>query len=257
MSRQDDLYDQAMRGLVSRVSGRSIAVIAVLSYAGLGLALPLSLSWSVPWLVDANVIGTVLAGSACLGWLGIQIQARDRRHLIEWTTDLRRLDSAEFEWLVGELFRREGWTVTESGRRDGPDGNIDLALVKDGTRRIVQCKRWTSWVVGVDDIRGFAGTLLREGMVGRAGVFVTLSEFSAQARAEAARTGIALVDNQDLYSRVEKARRVEPCPVCQASMHLDRSPRGWWFRCIATGCAGKRDLGRDPAAAVELLTELR
>ncbi len=37
-------------------------------------------------------------------------------------------------------------------------------------------------------------------------------------------------------------------------MALDRSQHGWWFRCIANGCAGKRDLDREPALAVELLT---
>lgn len=240
-------------GLATRVSGRTVAVIALLLYA-VGLALPLSLRWSVPYLVDANVIGTSLAASLSLGWFVVQVQARDRRHLVDWTTDLRLLDAAEFEWLVGELLRREGWRVEETGRQDGPDGNIDLRLTKDGQRLIVQCKRWTSWLVGVNDLRAFAGTLLREGLPGSAGIFVTLSDFTEQARDEARTTGLILVDNRDLYSRVEKARRREACPICQAPMVLDRSARGWWFRCIAPGCAGKRDLSNDPARAVELLT---
>src|SRR5258708_32926801 len=113
------------------------------------------------------------------------------------------------------MFRREGWTVCETGRSDGPDGNIDLELSRDGQRVIVQCKRWNSWSVGVDEIRGFAGTLMREGLNGSAGLYVTLSDFTEQARAEAQTIGLTLVDNRDLFARVEKTRRREPCPICQ------------------------------------------
>ena len=88
----------------------------------------IALGWPVSWLVSANVVGTLMAGSLILVWFGLEAQAANRRHLVEWTTDLRLLDSAEFEWLVGEVFRRDGWNVEETGRRDGPDGNIDLRL---------------------------------------------------------------------------------------------------------------------------------
>ena len=239
-----------------RASGRTVTGIALLLYAGLGLGLPLTLGWSVSWLVSVNIMGTTLAGTLILVWLGVRVQARDRRHLVEWTTDLRLLDAAEFEWLVGEIFRRDGWKVEETGRQDGPDGNVDLRLTKAGKPVIVQCKRWVSWRVGVDDVRAFAGTLMREGLPGTSGIFVTLSGFTDQAREEAKHVGLALVDNHDLHTRVERVRRSEPCPMCASSMLLDRSPRGWWFRCLAPGCTGKRDLGTDPARAVELLTQL-
>lgn len=257
VARLDDLLERLILGVATRVSGRAAAVIALCLYAGVGLLLPLSLHWSVLWLVSLNVMGTSFAAAVALGWLGVQVQAQSRRHLVEWTTDLRLLDAAEFEWLVGELFRREGWRVEETGRHDGPDGNIDLRLSKGGQRCLVQCKRWTSWLVGVDDVRAFAGTLLREGLTGSDGIFVTLSDFTHQARDEAKKTSMTLIDNRDLYSRVERVRRAEPCPKCQAPMALDRSTRGWWFRCVTQGCSGKRDLGKDPARAVELLTQLR
>ena len=111
-------------------------------------------------------------------------------------------------------------------------------------------------MVGVDDVRSFAGTLMREGLPGTSGTFVTLSDFSEQAREEAARVGLTLVDKRDLYTRVERVRRSESCPTCGSPMLLDRSARGWWFRCVFTRCQGKRNLGKDPARAVELLTEL-
>ena len=119
----------------------------------------------------------------------------------------------------------------------------------------MQCKCWARKPVGVDEIRKFGGTLLREDLHGESGIFVTLSDFTTQARSEAKQLGIALVDGVDLFARVEKARRDEPCPECGMPMKLSRSSHGWWFRCVAPGCSGKRDLGNEPAQAVELLTQ--
>lgn len=257
MRKLDQSIDQILSVIAHRTSGRALVVLVVLVYGGIGLALPLVMGWPIQWLVSLNIMGTALALSFTLVWFAGQVQARDRRHLVEWTTDLRLLDSEEFEWFVGELFRREGWVVEETGSRERPDGNIDLSLKRDGQRRVVQCKRWSSWLVGVDEVRAFAGTLMREGLTGRDGVFVTLSGFTEQARDEAKRIGLLLVDNRDLYVRAEAVRRPEPCPQCAAAMVLDRSPRGWWFRCVSKGCTGKRDLTGDPARAVELLTEVR
>ena len=146
-------------------------------------------------------------------------------------------------------------TVREAGGQGTPDGNIDLELVRDDQRRIVQCKRWTSWRVGVDEVRGFAGTLLRKGLPGHAGVFVTLSKFTPQAFAEAKEMGFELLDGRKLFARIEDVRRAEPCPECQLPMTLGRSRYGWWFRCTADGCGGKRDLGQDPGRVVELLAQ--
>ena len=251
----DSPLERLLVAVAKRASDRGIVALATASYAGIGLALPLALGWSIPWLVAANVFGTILAGLLLVVWIAVVVQTGRRRNLMEWSTDLRRLDAREFEWLVGELFRREGWQVDERGRPDRPDGGIDLVLSRGRHRAIVQCKRWTSWMVGVDDLRSFAGVLSREGLGPRSGIFVTLSSFTEQAIAEAQKLGITLIDNVDLYARVEKVRRPEPCPNCSAPMVFDRSPMGWWFRCVASGCGGKRDISRDPAQAVELLTQ--
>lgn len=255
MSKPDEFLERILMAVVTRISGRALMALAFLLYAGGGLALPLALDWPVPGLVVANLLGTMLAGLVILAWFAVQLQARDRRHLVEWTTNLRLLTAEEFEWLVGEVFRREGWEVRETGRQDGPDGNVDLELTHDGQRMIVQCKRWVPRLVSVNEIRKFAGTLMREGLAGSAGIFVTLSGFTDQARAEAETIGITLVDNRYLYSRIEMVRRAEPCDICQKPMILARSSRGWWLRCVAVGCQGKRDLGSDPGPAVDLLTQ--
>ncbi len=254
MTAVEDLLHRGLIAFVERVHGAMVAATAFALYAGAGLLLPLARHWPAPVLAYANFVATMFAAFLILAWLEVQLRARDRRHLLEWTTNLRLLSSEEFEWFVGELFRRDGWSVRETGRQGAGDGNVDLKLERGTERRLVQCKRWSSWSVGVDDIRRFAGTLMREGLPGPAGVFVTLSSFTEQAAAEAARTGMTLVNGPDLLARAEQARRAEPCPVCRRPMLLDRSPRGWWFRCTWARCGGKRDLGNEPGAAVDLLT---
>jgi len=249
------LMDRALSALVENVSGAWIGVIAIAAYPGLGLLVPIALNWSLTSLVFANVAGVYMAAIVTLGWLVGQVEAGKRRHLVEWTTNLRQLNSEEFEWLVGELFEREGWRVRVTGRQAAYDGNIDIELTRGSVRKIVQCKRWQSWLVDVDEVRGFAGTLLREGLPGSAGIFVTLSRFTPIARSEAETAKITLVDGQDLYSRMEKVRRSELCEICQRPMRFDRSQHGWWLRCVTPGCRGKRDLGNDVGRAVEFLTE--
>jgi hypothetical protein len=251
----DAAFEKLLLAVAKRASDRGIILLAGLLYGGIGLSIPLAAGWSVPWLVAANVFGTMLAFLFLVMWLAVRVQEGRRRNLLEWTTDLRRLDAVEFEWLVGELFRREGWSVDETGQHGRPDGGFDLVLKRGQEVAVAQCKRWTSWQVGVDDVRSFAGALSREGRPARAGQFVTLSDFTDQARREGKQLGMTLVDGVDLYTRVEKVRRPEPCLICGSPMLLDRSPRGWWFRCVTPGCSGKRDLGRDPAQAVELLTQ--
>jgi Restriction endonuclease len=242
-------------GFVTRASGRLVAAVTLILYPGVGLILPVSLHWSTLWLVEANVLGALFAGAVSLGWFSAQVEAAKRRHLVEWTTSLRNLNPEEFEWLVGETYRREGWSVRETGMRESGDGNIDLELTWKKERKLVQCKRWHSQLVGVDEIRSFAGTLLRKELPGTAGIFVTLSDFTEVAQAEAKQMRITTVNGRELYARVEKARRFELCEKCGQPMRFDRSAHGWWLRCVRPGCSGKRDLGNDPGRAVEFLTQ--
>jgi hypothetical protein len=254
VSRAGDLLERLLRSAAVRVPGRVAAAMAFVIYAGGGLALPLSRHWPTYALISVNFVASTIAGAFILAWLSVQLETRDRRHLLDWTTNLRLLSAEEFEWFVGELFRRGGWDVRETGKQGEPDGNIDLKLVRGPEHRVVQCKRWQSWRVGVDEVRQFAGTLVGEGLPGMAGVFVTLSSFTRQAEEEAAKIGMELVDGRELLARAQKVRRAEACPVCQRPMLLDHSPHGWWFRCISPECGGKRDLGNEPGAAVDLLT---
>ena len=253
MSERAGVLDRFLRWLVTQVPGWVALVLALGLYPGLGLILPLALGLSTYWLVICNVLGTTWAVVIGMVWADELFDSIHRRHLVDWTTDLRRLNSTEFEWLVGEVFRREGWNVRETGTVGKPDGNIDLEITRQGSRAIVQCKRWQAKPVGVDDVRGFLGTVTRERLKPESGIFVTLSTFTDQARAEMAGTGLQLVDGGALHARIERVRRSESCPQCGAPMTLGKSAYGWWLRCQVRDCSGKRDLGRDPAVAIELL----
>jgi len=95
--------------------------------------------------------------AALFSWLG----ARRKRRFLDTRTTLESLTAGgwrRFEQLVGEAFRRQGYSVEETGL-GGPDGGIDLILRKDGRRTLVQCKQWKHQQVGVSVVREMAGLL--------------------------------------------------------------------------------------------------
>lgn len=89
------------------------------------------------------------------------LKARHRRRLLDTRTTLESLAAGgwlQFELLVGEAFRRQGYAVEETGL-GGADGGIDLILRKDGRRTLVQCKQWRRRQVGVSVVREMYGLL--------------------------------------------------------------------------------------------------
>ncbi len=244
-----------------------VLLIAVAAYAGWGIGLPLLLGASTPVLIAMNTTGAVFAAVIALARLISVLEASIRHQQLELTTDLRRVSGHEFELLVGELFRRAGWDVTETAQEGRPDGGVDLRLRRGGEQRLVQCKQWQAWRIGVEEVRKLAGTLLREGLDGRAGVLVTSSSFTSTAIDEAKRLGMCLIDGRDLLGRLEQVGAVGlvqqtsavgaawACPKCSTPMILALSTHGWWLRCprYTAGCQGKHDLGPDPRRAVEAL----
>jgi restriction system protein len=72
--------------------------------------------------------------------------------------DVRSLSWRQFESIVGEAFRRRGYTVLENAV-DGPDGGVDLVLRRNGEKFYVQCKQWKKSSVGVKPIREFFGVI--------------------------------------------------------------------------------------------------
>jgi restriction system protein len=107
---------------------------------------------------------------------------------------IRSLSWYEFERMVGEALRRQGYTVAET--KKGPDGGVDLVLRKDGERFLVQCKQWRAFKVSVQVVRELYGVMAAQGATG--GFVVTSGAFTAEARRFACGTSIQLIDGQRL-----------------------------------------------------------
>jgi restriction system protein len=101
----------------------------------------------------------------------------------------------DFERLIGEAFRRRGFTLTGFGG-GGPNGSVDLALVKNGHRYLVQCKHWRKPQVGVSVVRELNGVLVAIGA--HKAFAVTGGEFTREARDFAKKTEVELIDGEGL-----------------------------------------------------------
>lgn len=62
----------------------------------------------------------------------------------------------DFERLVSEAYRQQGYQVMERGGA-GPDGGVDLELKRGSETFLVQCKQWRAQKVGVDVVRELYG----------------------------------------------------------------------------------------------------
>lgn len=138
----------------------------------------------------------------CLAALGSFLRRRRRRRLLESQTgmgSLRSMDWRAFERLVGEAFRRQGYTVEETGQ-GGADGGIDLVLRKEGLTTLVQCKQWRSQRVGVQIVREMFGILVDRGAA--AVKIVALGSYTPDAAAFARGKRIELIDGHTLLATV-------------------------------------------------------
>ncbi|MEE9320222.1 MAG: restriction endonuclease [Granulosicoccus sp.] len=89
-----------------------------------------------------------------------RIRLLDRQ---QGVASIRALSWQAFEQLVGEAYRRQGFTVLENARAGADDG-VDLELSRDGETTLVQCKRWRSNRIGVSIIREHLGVMVSRGI---------------------------------------------------------------------------------------------
>ena len=138
---------------------------------------------------------------------------------------LALIDGFQFEQLVAQVYRKQGYAVSRRGGAN-PDGGIDLVIEKGGTRTAVQCKHWKTWNVGVKAVREFLGALTDSGI--RRGLFVTLGGYTGEAKQLADKHGIEVVNETDLARMLEATdARFDPavleilrdtrklCPKCE------------------------------------------
>lgn len=112
----------------------------------------------------------------------------------------------EFELLVGEAYRMQGYRVTEIGG-GGPDGGVDLGLTKGGEKFLVQCKQWKAYKVGVTTVRELYGVMAAKGATG--GFVVTSGRFTEDAKEFAQGRNIELVGGPRLFAMIQRARQTQ------------------------------------------------
>ena len=116
----------------------------------------------------------------------------------------------EFELLVGEAYRLQGYRVTEIGG-GGPDGGVDLVLAKGSEKFFVQCKQWKAYKVGVTTVRELYGVMAAKGATG--GFVVTSGRFTSDAKDFAQGRNIELVDGPRLFAMIQQARSAQAKPA--------------------------------------------
>ena len=136
----------------------------------------------------------------------------DRQSGIE---SIRELTWKQFEELIGEAYRRQGYRVMEN-HTAGPDGGVDLRLQKGGTCILVQAKQWKSGKVGVKIVREMYGVMTAEGADGV--IIVCSGMFTQEAMGFAAGKPIDLVGGNELLELVrgvQASAAANTAPIAQ------------------------------------------
>lgn len=157
--------------------------------------------------------GQYLLPLLCLLGAGLSaIKRHQRKQLIHDTAQSQAADALngmrwqEFEMLVGEAFRLQGFQVLETGG-GGADGGIDLVLSKpaqnDREKYLVQCKQWRAMQVGVAVVRELYGAMAADGAAG--GIVVTSGRYTPEALRFAEGRNLTLIDGPRLQRMIHEA----------------------------------------------------
>lgn len=111
------------------------------------------------------------------------------------TEALAKMSWQDFERLMGQWFKTQGYDVVQAGGAHA-DGGIDIELRKDGELYLVQCKHWRAWKVPVDTVRDLYGVMTSRGAAG--GFVVTSGRFTSPAEEFAEGRVISLIDGEKL-----------------------------------------------------------
>jgi restriction system protein len=114
---------------------------------------------------------------------------------------LNAMSWREFEMLIGEVFRRQGFKVMETGK-GGPDGGVDLRLQRGGETHLVQCKQRKAYRVGVETVRELYGVMAASGSAG--GYVVTSGRFTPEAEKFAEGRNVTLLDGTAVKALIDK-----------------------------------------------------
>ncbi len=229
-----------MLDLVSMLPWWAGLAIAVIGYLLLHrMAAPTPITAVQPGQAGQMITHTFFVGLATagqyivplIGLAGAAISAFRKKQRAALVTDVSQASSAsaldgmswrEFELLVGEAFRLQGFRVAEIGG-GGPDGGVDLILSKGNERFLVQCKQWKAFKVGVDVVRELYGVMAAKGAAG--GFVVTSGRFTDDAKAFADGRNVQLVDGTKLFAMIKQAKQAmtSAAPSKMSEPHMNQS----------------------------------
>ena len=242
MRRQNQSFGELLFKLPWWIS----ATFGVLVFIGLRWGLPIwagndkNLHLFVSGIVPLAPLALIFFWGFAVGsfWFG-----KKRHRLVDEQTSLESLRDTSwknFEFLVAEAYRRQGYQVEYSLGR-GADGGVDLVLRQAGRTLLVQCKQWKVFSVGAPVIREMFGLLTAE----RAdeAIIVTSGKFTSEAKNFADGKPIRLVDGSQLLALVQSVQNrandfvpdaeIKPnlistptCPNCSKPMMLRTARRG-------------------------------
>ena len=188
------------------------------------------------------IIGQIFLPAAFLIGSLVSVYGRHKRNELHGKVAAAGVQSAlenmswrEFEMLVGEFFRRRGFSVNETGG-GGADGGVDLVVTHGSDRYLVQCKQWKARQVGVEIIRELYGVMAARGAAG--GYVVTSGVFTDEAQRFAEECDIELIEGDQLVEMISTVRPASPkedsvtagktpsCPQCGSPMVLRTARKG-------------------------------
>ncbi len=214
-----------------------------------GTVVYVGLRFVIPAITFENQIFKALAPVApAVAWMAVLFllpavfsffNTKRKRRLLDSQENLnsiRSLSWREFEELLGEAYRRQGYIVQENSGA-GPDGGIDLIIGKGRSTFLVQCKQWKATKVNVSVVREMFGLMVAHQASGV--IIVSSGMFTQEAKNFAEGKPIDLVDGEQLIgligsvqSSLQKSSRQIPldtvrrCPQCSSELVIREARRG-------------------------------
>ena len=210
----------------------------------------------------------LMGGGIMMAWVAAEMHKLRNRRLLDTRSTVGSLANVswqEFEHLVSEAYRRQGYLAVVTGSAAG-DGGVDIELTRPGELALVQCKQWKAYKVGVTIIREMLGVVVSRRA--QRGIVVTSGRFTADARRFAEdNPAIQLIDGPALFELIQSVQRqpavlaaerpashrppiaVPFCPTCGMAMVERVARRGpnvgsrFWGCPKYPGCRGTRQVG--------------
>lgn len=162
-------------------------------------------------LVVQVIAASMFVGGLAIGWMALQ-RARQssrppRRGRPGTAAEaVEGMTAREFEALLGEAFKLQGYQVVKS---DGSAAaGVDLLLRKDRETVLVHTQRWRDERVGAETLVALQKAMSARNATG--GFVVTSGRFSREANAFAAQANLRMIDGPVLLGMLVKARALQP-----------------------------------------------